>query len=80
MAFKIRLNRNKTRNLRPSLVHVSIVQVRDLADIGYYRPASSIARSGFGVRAVGKHNHHKAHSKFATGTPCRVTQNIKKKH
>ena len=75
MAYRIKLKRSGT--LRKSLSLRPVKVERDLADIGYYRPASSIARSGLGKRAAGKPNHHRTGSKHATGSPSKVSPNIK---
>ena len=79
MAFKTRLNKSKKRRLRPGIVEVLSMKPPQptAADIGYFRPVSSIARMGLGKRAIGKPNHYRTGTKFATGSPSIVTPNIK---
>jgi len=83
MAYSVKLNKNVKRKLRPGILEaltpIPVDLSEKLSDIGYYRPTSSIARSGLGVRAKGRPNHHRAGSPFATGTPCRMVQNAKHK-
>ena len=79
MAYSVKLNKTKKRTLRSGIVEVLRTKPPqpDLADIGYFRPTSSIARSGIGRRGIGRPNTNRAGSKHATGSPSRVTPNIK---
>jgi hypothetical protein len=77
--YRTKLNKSKKRNIRPGIVEALRLQPPkpDLADIGYFRPASSIARTGFGKVAAGKPNHYRTGSKHAIGSPSKVNPNIK---